>query len=82
MSCDRGICSTENRKSKVYIWQARVSKDQANVLKAHEQLHRFLAVGSPEIVAAFADTLDEKSLDQIDAIAQKNKSGSCGSSDE
>jgi predicted transcriptional regulator len=48
-----------------------ISPQQAEILKAHEQLHRFLAVGSPEIVAAFADTLDEESLAQIDAIAQK-----------
>ncbi|MEO1622968.1 MAG: CopY family transcriptional regulator, partial [Cyanobacteria bacterium J06632_3] len=37
----------------------------------HDQLHRFLAVGSPEVVAAFADTLDDSSLAQLDEIAQK-----------
>ena len=40
-------------------------------MTAQEQLQRFLAVGSPDIVAAFADTLDDDSLAQIDAIAQK-----------
>jgi len=29
-----------------------VTKQQAQVLKAHEQLHRFLAVGNPDVVAA------------------------------
>lgn len=65
VSCDR-----ENR---IHIWKALVSRDSAKILKAHQQLHQFLAVGSPEIVAAFADTLDDESLAQIDAIAQKVK---------
>jgi len=61
-------CSRENR---IHIWRATVSQQQAAILKAQEQLHRFLAVGSPEIVAAFADTLDDSSLAQLDEIAQK-----------
>lgn len=73
VSCDRKAAAQDNLKSKVHIWQALISRDQADVLHAHEQLHRFLAVGSPEIVAAFADTLDDESLAQIDAIAQKIK---------
>ena len=60
-----------SRASRVHIWRAMVSQQQATILKAQEQLHRFLAVGSPEIVAAFADTLDDSSLAQINEIAQK-----------
>ena len=63
VSCDR--------QNRIHIWQVRVSRRDANILKAHDQLHQFLAVGSPEIVAAFADTLDDDSLKQLDAIAQK-----------
>ena len=63
VSCDR--------KERVHIWKALVSRRSAAILKARQQLHQFLAVGSPEIVAAFADTLDDDSLDQLDAIAQK-----------
>lgn len=63
VSCDR--------QKRVHIWKPLISKEQSSILKAHEQLHRFLAVGSPEIVAAFADTLDDESLAQMDAIAQK-----------
>ncbi|MEM6449846.1 MAG: BlaI/MecI/CopY family transcriptional regulator [Cyanobacteria bacterium P01_D01_bin.105] len=63
VSCDR--------KKRVHIWETLISQDQAKILKAHEQLHRFLAVGSPEVVAAFADTLDDESLAQMDAIAKK-----------
>ena len=65
VSCDR--------KNRIHIWKALVSRHSAEVLKAHQQLHEFLAVGSPEIVAAFADTLDDDSLDQLDAITQKVK---------
>jgi predicted transcriptional regulator len=65
--------SSEQSKSRVQIWRSRISRQQAAILQAHAQLHRFLAVGSPEIVAAFADTLDDESLAQIDAIAQKIK---------
>ena len=65
VSCDR--------TKKIQIWQTRLSQQQAEILTAQEQLHRFLAVGSPEIVAAFADTLDDDSLAQMDAIAQKIK---------
>ena len=60
-----------DRTQKIQIWQTRFSQQQAEILTAQEQLHRFLAVGSPDIVAAFADTLDDDSLAQMDAIAQK-----------
>ncbi|MFK8184646.1 MAG: BlaI/MecI/CopY family transcriptional regulator [Phormidesmis sp.] len=63
VSCDR--------QNRVHIWRSLISQDQAKILQAHDQLHRFLAVGSPEVVAAFADTLDDESLAQMDAIAQK-----------
>ncbi|MGI8935844.1 BlaI/MecI/CopY family transcriptional regulator [Leptolyngbya sp. BC1307] len=60
-----------DRQGRIHIWQSLISRQQAEILHAHEQLHRFLAVGSPDIVAAFADTLDDASLAQLDAIAQK-----------
>ena len=65
VSCDR--------QNRIHIWKALVSRRSADILKAHQQLQQFLAVGSPEIIAAFADTLDDDSLDQLDAIAQKVK---------
>jgi predicted transcriptional regulator len=48
-----------------------VTQQQAQVIKAHEQLHRFLAVGNPDIVAAFADSLDAASVEQLKSIAQR-----------
>lgn len=63
VSCDR--------TNRVHIWQSLVSQHDAKVLNAHEQLHQFLAVGSPDIVAAFADELDSESLSQLDEIVEK-----------
>ncbi len=63
-------CDSSDR---LHVWRSLISPQQAEILKAHERLHRFLAVGSPDIVAAFADTLDDESLAQIEAIALKIK---------
>lgn len=60
-----------DRTSRVYTWQALVSKEQAQALRAYEQLNQFLAVGNPDVVAAFADSLDQTSVDQLEAIAQR-----------
>jgi predicted transcriptional regulator len=59
------------RSRRVYCWQPTVSQQEANVLMAHQQLQGFLAVGSPDLVAAFADSLDIAELDQLDAIAAR-----------
>ncbi|MEO0928809.1 MAG: CopY family transcriptional regulator, partial [Cyanobacteria bacterium J06643_13] len=37
----------------------------------YEQLNDFLAVSNPDVVAAFADSLDTASLKQIEAIASR-----------
>ncbi|MEL6352267.1 MAG: BlaI/MecI/CopY family transcriptional regulator [Cyanobacteria bacterium J06627_28] len=65
VSCDRA--------NRVHIWQPLVSQHEAKVLNAHDQLHQFLAVGSPDIVAAFAEELDNESLTQLDEIVEKVK---------
>lgn len=56
---------------RVYQWQPTVSQQEAQLLTAHQQLQSFLAIGSPDIVAAFADSLDTAELDQLDAIADR-----------
>ncbi|MDJ0555345.1 MAG: BlaI/MecI/CopY family transcriptional regulator [Microcoleaceae cyanobacterium MO_207.B10] len=58
---------------RAFVWRPLISPEQANILRAHKQLNQFLAVGNPDIVAAFADSLDSASLEQIEAIAQKLK---------
>jgi predicted transcriptional regulator len=62
---------TCNKQGRSFTWQALVSQEQAKALFAYEQLNQFLAVGNPDVVAAFADSLDQSSMEQIEAIAQK-----------
>jgi predicted transcriptional regulator len=59
------------KQEKAFQWQARISQDEAKVLQVHAQLHQFLAVSNPDVVAAFADNLDAASLDQLEAIAKR-----------
>ena len=60
-----------DRQERAFYWRPLVTKEQAQVIEAHEKLHRFLAVGNPDVVAAFADSLDRTSLEQLDAIARR-----------
>lgn len=60
-----------DKQGRAFYWRPLVTKQQAQVIQAHEQLHRFLAVGNPDIVAAFADSLDCASVKQLKAIAQR-----------
>jgi predicted transcriptional regulator len=62
------ICNKNNRS---FSWQAALSKSEARAIQAYEQLNQFLAVGNADVVAAFADSLDQTSVDQLDAIAQR-----------
>jgi predicted transcriptional regulator len=60
-----------DKKERTFCWRPLVSREEAKVLKAYEQFHRFLEVSNPDIVAAFADSLDHTSLEQLDAIARR-----------
>ncbi|MEO0011814.1 MAG: hypothetical protein RLZZ535_203 [Cyanobacteriota bacterium] len=60
-----------SKKGKAFSWQPRISREQAQVLRSFEQLNGFLAVSNPDVVAAFADSLDTASLQQIEAIASR-----------
>ena len=62
------VCNKESRRN--YRWRALVSQEEARLLQAHEQLHQFLAVGNPDVVAAFADSLEQASVEQFEAIAR------------
>lgn len=62
---------TCEKDERAFTWKPLISREQAQVLKAHEQLNQFLAVGNPDVVAAFADSLDAASVDQIQAIASR-----------
>ena len=60
-----------NKQERAFIWQPLLSCEEAKILQAHQQLKQFLVVGNPDVVAAFADSLDRASLEQIEAIAQR-----------
>lgn len=62
---------TCEKQERAFSWKPLVSRQEAQVLQAHNQLNRFLAVSNPDVVAAFADSLDTASLEQIEAIAQR-----------
>jgi predicted transcriptional regulator len=62
---------TCDKRGKIYLWQPLVSQSQAQAIEAYEKLQGFLAVGNPDIVAAFADSLDTASVEQLKAIAQR-----------
>lgn len=59
------------RVGRAYHWKPLLSESSAKVLQSHERLQQFLAASNPDIVAAFADTLDQESLDQLEAITQR-----------
>jgi predicted transcriptional regulator len=59
---------------KGYVWHPQVNQQEATMLQSHRQLEEFLAISNPEIVAAFADSLDTSALDRLDAIARRLRS--------
>ncbi|MBD2020910.1 BlaI/MecI/CopY family transcriptional regulator [Leptolyngbya sp. FACHB-36] len=60
-----------DKQGRSFSWRPLVSQPEARALQAYEQLNQFLAVGNPDIVAAFADRLDQTSVEQLAAIAQR-----------
>lgn len=62
---------TCDKQERAFYWRPLVSRQEAKALEAYEQLQRFLAVSNPDIVLAFADSLDQASLEQLEAIAQR-----------
>ena len=64
------ICHKQGR---AFIWETLVSREEAMAIKSYDQLRRFLAVSNPDVVAAFADSLDTASLQQLEAIASRLK---------
>jgi predicted transcriptional regulator len=62
-----------DKQERSFIWYPLVSAAEAQAIQAYEQLQQFLAVGNPDVVAAFADSLDRASIEQIELIAQRLK---------
>lgn len=62
---------TCDKRDRAFLWQPCISREEAQIVQAHDQLQRFLAVGNPDVVAAFADSLDRASAEQFEAIAER-----------
>jgi predicted transcriptional regulator len=60
-----------HKQGRVFYWRPLVSREEANAINSYEQLHQFLAISNPDVVASFADRLDTTSLEQLDAIASR-----------
>jgi predicted transcriptional regulator len=60
-----------NDREKVHYWQACMTREETNALNSYDQLNQFLNISNPDLVVAFADNLDQTSLDKLDAIAQR-----------
>ncbi len=60
-----------DKRQRCFTWRPLLSKAEATALQAFEQLQNFLAVGNPDVVAAFADRLDQASVEQLSAISQR-----------
>ena len=60
-----------DRQERSFVWYPLLSATEAQAIQAYEQLQQFLAVGNPDIVAAFADSLDRSSIEQIASISQR-----------
>jgi predicted transcriptional regulator len=63
------ICS--EKKEKILHWRSLISRSEFQTLNAYHQLNSFLEIGNADIVAAFADQLDQTSQDRLEAIAQR-----------
>ena len=62
---------TCDKSNRIFRWTARLSRVEAQRLEAHAKLKEFLAVSTPELVAAFADSLDRASTDKMTEIARR-----------
>lgn len=60
-----------DKRDRAFVWTPTLSRQEAQMLKAHDHLRQFLSISNPDIVAAFADELDQTSLAQLDAIAER-----------
>ncbi|MBE9186816.1 BlaI/MecI/CopY family transcriptional regulator [Microcoleus sp. LEGE 07076] len=58
-----------NKSERTFTWQPLVSGEEARSLFAYDRLQKFLAVGNPDIVAAFADSLDQATVEQLQEIS-------------
>jgi predicted transcriptional regulator len=61
------------KHQRYYHWHPRLSRAQGKAVRSRDRLQKFLDISSPDIVAAFADHLDQTSLEKLDHITQRLK---------
>lgn len=66
-------CQKQQKKGRAFLWEAKISRQQAQSIQAYDRLNDFLAIGNVDVVASFADSLDTASVEQIEQIAAKLK---------
>ena len=59
------------KQGRAFIWKPRISRSEAQAIRSYDQLHLFLKLSNPDLVASFADSLDTASIEQLDAIATR-----------
>jgi predicted transcriptional regulator len=65
---------TCNKQARSFVWEPTISASEAAAIQAYDRLNQFLAIGNPDVVAAFADSLDRASIDRLAEISQKLQS--------
>jgi predicted transcriptional regulator len=60
-----------NKDDRSFIWIPLLSQTEAQALRSMTQLQQFLSMTPPDTVAAFADHLDQASVEQLQAIAAR-----------
>ncbi|MDC0832748.1 CopY family transcriptional regulator [Leptolyngbya valderiana BDU 20041] len=60
-----------DKRDRAFRWTPVLSRDEAQMLQSHDRLQRFLDISNPDVVAAFADSLDGDSLDRLEAITER-----------
>ncbi len=59
------------KDGRAFYWKPRLSRAEAQAIRSYDQLHLFLELSNPDLVASFADSLDTASLEQLEAIANR-----------
>ncbi|KKI98632.1 BlaI/MecI/CopY family transcriptional regulator [Prochlorothrix hollandica] len=64
---------SRHKRDRIFRWEAKVSRSQAQVLQSHDRLQEFLAVSNPDTITAFADHLDQSSVEHLERLTERLK---------
>ncbi|MGC9502711.1 BlaI/MecI/CopY family transcriptional regulator [Baaleninema sp.] len=63
-----------DKRDRAFRWTPVLSRQEAQMLQSHDRLKQFLDISNPDVVAAFADSLDGERLERLEAIAARIES--------